>query len=156
MTETQKLQNFALKYLSIRARSKKEVQVYLEKKSQDMQAISQVIIKLENIKLIDDTAFATWYIQSRSRSRPSSAWLLARELKEKGIDKQMVEDIEKEPEDLQAEKALAKKLPRLSSLPWQEFRSKAGRFLASRGFNMSTIEKVLKKSYNRENVTDSF
>jgi SOS response regulatory protein OraA/RecX len=52
-----------------------------------------------------------------------------------------------------AEKALEKKLQRWSGLTYRDFRIKATRFLYSRGFSWEVIEPVLKKAYNRGNVS---
>jgi len=99
---------------------------------------------------VDDKKFASWLIQSRSRTRPRGKRLLLQELKSKGIDAEepvMINEAEL------AEKALEKKLSLWLKLSHRDFRIKATRFLYSRGFSWDVIEPVLKKAYNKGNVS---
>lgn len=130
----------ALKFLSYRPRSKKEVEDFLRKKTSDVDLINQTITKLIAQKLINDDEFAKWVIESRSRSRPRGARLLAAELKSKGIDVNVkVDEVEL------AEKALASKKILKS-------RDQAIRFLQYRGFSWDAIARVVRKAYNQHNV----
>ena len=89
-------------------------------------------------------------MESRSRSRPRGARLLKQELKSKGIT---VDDEQIKVDEVElAAQALQKKLRLWQNLPFREFRVKAGRFLAYRGFSWSAIETVVKKEYNNINV----
>ena len=142
------LLGLVIKYLSYRPRSKKEIENYLSRKTSDQTLVDRVISKLESVKLLDDAAFAKWLVESRSRSRPRGARLLKQELKSKGIT---VEQIKVDEVELAAQ-ALQKKLRLWQNLPFREFRVKAGRFLAYRGFSWSAIETVVKKEYNNINV----
>ena len=112
--------------------------------------INQIINKLIDLGYVDDKKFASWLIQSRSRTRPRGKRLLLQELKSKGIG--MDEPVRINEAEL-AEKALEKKLPLWSGLAYRDFRIKATRFLYSRGFSWDVIEPVLKKAYNRNNVS---
>jgi SOS response regulatory protein OraA/RecX len=104
---------------------------------------------------IDDQKFADWLVESRSRSRPRGNRLLAAELKAKGIDPATINDSLLTSSDQvdSAVLALSKKERLWSNLPAREFRFKASRYLASRGFSWDTIEQALKKRYNDEHVS---
>ena|SRR3990172_5824421 len=144
------LLGLVIKYLSYRPRSKKEIENYLSRKTSDQTLVDRVISKLESVKLLDDAAFAKWLVESRSRSRPRGARLLKQELKSKGIT---VDDEQIKVDEVElAAQALQKKLRLWQNLPFREFRVKAGRFLAYRGFSWSAIETVVKKEYNNINV----
>ena len=141
--------NSALSLLSRRPYSQKEVFDHLIRywPEADTQG---AINKLKELKFIDDKEFATWYTQSRLRSRPMSAKLLTLELKKKGITINY-ELITTSEADL-AEKAMEKKIEKWKKLPHREFKTKASRYLQSRGFAWDTIETILKKEYNDPNV----
>lgn len=129
----------SLKFLSYRPRSKKEVEVFLRKKTSDDTLINQTIAKLEKAKLINDEEFAKWYVASRSRSRPRGSRLLALELKQKGISN-YESGITNNEADL-AQMALEKKKNIKS-------REQVIRFLQYRGFSWDVIAQVVKKRYN--------
>lgn len=132
----------ALKFLSYRPRSKKEVEIFLRKKTSDASLIDQTISKLENLKLINDEEFAKWLIESRSRSRPRGKRLLIQELKQKGLEFRN-SDLEFDEASL-AKKALEKKKPKT--------RDQAIRFLQYRGFGWDAIARVVKEEYNETHV----
>jgi regulatory protein len=145
------LLNYCFRLLSIRPRSRQEIHLYLQKHTSDQTLINQIINKLIDLKYIDDKEFATWLIQSRSRTRPRGKRLLLQELKSKGIV------VDEEPININeaelAEKALEKKQYIWSKLSAKDYRLKAIRFLYSRGFSWSVIEPVLKKVYNDGHVS---
>lgn len=125
----------ALKYLSYRPRSRKEIIDFLRRKTSVTDLINQTLEKLEKLKLINDAAFAKWLIESRSRSRPRGLRLIKQELRQKGINIDVKID-----ESGLAMKALEKKR--------SKSRDQAIRFLQFRGFSWDTIAKVIKKRYN--------
>ena len=138
------LSDSALKFLSYRPRSRKEITDFLRKKTSDTTLIDQTISKLENLKLINDEEFAKWLIESRSRSRPRGFRLLKQELSQKGIQ------LDASHYSLDAEfelagEALEKKKPKT--------RDQAIRFLQYRGFSWDAIVQALKKEYNQRNVS---
>lgn len=136
MSDTQKLLDNALKFLSYRPRSKKEVEIFLRKKTSDDTLINQTIEKLEKSKLINDEEFAKWLIESRSRSRPRGLRLIKEELKQKGIQLDAIPYTLDAEQDL-AQEALNKKKPKS--------REQAIRFLQYRGFSWETISSIIKE-----------
>ncbi len=150
MNDVQRLQDLGLKFLSFRPRSKKELETYLSKKTSDQDLVAQIIKKFEDQKLINDQEFATWLIESRSRSSPRGSRLLKQELKQKGIDLETINDYRMTTNDeiVLAKKAMEKKLNLWKKLSKREVEIKAKRFLMTRGFSWETIEKVVKSEYN--------
>ena len=143
-----KFYNLALRFLSYRPRSEKEVRDKLKTKQVDSQVIEKIILKLREKKFIDDEEFAKGWIESRSRFKPRSARLIGIELKQKGIEKDLIDklinDLSLTVSDLQSAKNLVeKKIGRFKNLPKQEIYQKLGRFLASKGFNWDTIKKSI-------------
>lgn len=125
----------ALVYLGFKARTEQEVrQKLIDKGFTD---VEDTIAKLKEWKYLDDVEFAKSYVRSRSLSRPQSSRSLAYELKKKGL----VADVSEIDDFEQAKMALAKKK---NLKTWQQ----QTRFLASRGFSWSIIERIVKKEYN--------
>ncbi len=131
----------ALKYISYKIRSEKEVRDYLGE-----ECTEEIIAKLKDYKFINDQEYARLYSENRERFRPRSQKMLNFELKRKGIAPVEVDDSKL------AALALEKKMRLWSKLAYPEFKVKAARFLGSRGFSWDVIEKTLKKAYNDLNV----
>jgi regulatory protein len=147
-----RLLSISLKLLSIRPRSQKEIETYLNKKTQDRNLINQVVDRLKSAKFLDDAKFAQWVIESRSRTRPRGKRLLIQELKSKGVDVS-AEDFSGVNEIDLACKALQKKAKSWSYLSANDYRLKAISYLRLRGFSWDAIEKAIKKGYNKEHVS---
>lgn len=143
MEEYKRLFASCLKLLGIRPRSEKEIRDSLSKKSSDTDLINQIVNRLKSENLINDAEFATWYVESRSRSRPRGQKLLEYELKQKGVMESIVSD-----EKQLAKDALQKKDRSWKNLSERDYRQKAIRYLQSRGFSWSAIEEAIKKAYN--------
>ncbi len=155
MEEFEKFYNQALKFLSYRPRSEKEIRDYLKikyKKSnfKDLESsIDKVVRKLKEQKFIDDEEFAKLWIESRNRSKPRSLRLIKLELKRKGISEEQIESGIKNQEsgiktDLDQAKTLAEvRIERLKGLDRQKIYEKLGRYLASKGFGWDTIKQVV-------------
>jgi SOS response regulatory protein OraA/RecX len=122
----------------------------LTKKTSDQSLVTNIVEHLHSIGFLDDTKFATWLIESRSRTRPRGKRLLLHELKAKGIlQKALPVDFDEKELAVQA---LQKKLSLWKSMPYRDFQAKAYRFLASRGFSWEVIEPTIKKLYNSTDV----
>lgn len=148
---------------NIRLRSEKEIRNYLKRlsfkrkiKDQEeisVQATELLINKLKQKGLINDKEFAKAWWESRSKKKGGR--VIIQELYQKGIDKEIIEQIAGEAdsnEEKTAEKLLEKKLKVWSKLPIQEFRTKAYNFLLRKGFSYSIVkgmvEAFIKKEYN--------
>jgi len=82
----------ALHYLSFRPRSAQEVAQYLKGKGLDEEDAAAVLERLQQARLVDDAAFAQFWVNSRENARPKGAWALRAELRQKGIaDKHIAE-----------------------------------------------------------------
>lgn len=157
MDEFEKFYNKALRFLSFRPRSEKEIRDKLKeirnKKTATTenteQIIEQVIIKLKEHKFVNDEEFTKWWIESRLNYKPRSVNLIKRELLQKGINKELIDaqisnfhfPISNEL-DL-AKRLVEKKIKRYKNLPRQEVYQKLGRFLAQKGFGWDVIKKSI-------------
>ncbi len=163
MNESEKYYNKALRYLSYRPRSEKEIREKLtrtrsrEKVERVDKVIDQIINKLKEQNLINDEEFARWWVEQRTTFRPKGIRLIKLELKQKGISPDIIEvtinssqlTINKETE--RAKKLIQKKIERYRSLPKRERNQKLGLFLQRRGFDFETIKKSIDELF-REGV----
>ncbi len=141
-----KLLERVLKFLSIRPRSRQEILNYLRKKiPQDEALREKVLKKAESLDLIDDRDFAVWWVEQRMTFRPKGKRALFFELKQKGLEKNLIEEVLNEKiDELALIRPLAeKKWLSLKKLPSMVGQQKLVGFLSRRGFSWEVIKKVL-------------
>ncbi|MBI2613713.1 MAG: regulatory protein RecX [Candidatus Levybacteria bacterium] len=155
-----KFYNLALRFLSYRPRSEKEVRDRLKFKiqnskvkntTQNSKVIDEIIQKLKEKKFINDEKFAKWFVESRIRFKPRSLRLIKMELKQKGIDLETINNLQLTiNSDLdQAKKLAQERIERFKDLSKEEIYQKLGRFLASKGFNWDTIKKTIDETLKK-------
>ncbi len=147
--EAGKFYNKALRFLSYRPRSEEEIRKNLLKKKSPQEIIEKIISKLKEYKFINDEEFVKWWIEQRTNFKPRSLRLIKMELKQKGIDKELIDEtIDHLPstiDDLEsAKKLIERRLQRYKNLPRDEKFQKIARYLASKGFNYDIIKEVFK------------
>lgn len=136
----------ALLFLGVRARSEREVRQNLEKHEIPPVVIGQIVERLREERLLNDGQFAQDWVANRSEFRPRSRRALAVELKRKGIAEADIRSAtEAVDEEALAYAAAEKRVRRLESLEWNEFRKKLGEFLARRGFAYDVIAPTVKR-----------
>jgi len=122
---------------------------------QTEESIKKVLNRLKELRYLDDTRFTNDFIENRTAFRPRGKFLLKRELERKGVHPELAERILEETdidEVALAEKALKKKLKTIQKDPPQKQKEKAMRFLASRGFKIDAIYKVIDHWYNHNAI----
>ena len=150
--EFSKYYNLTLRYLSYRSRSEKEIKDYLVKKKLDEGTIESIIIKLKEYKFLDDTKFAKTWISSRLRYKNKPVWIIEKELSDKGIKKELIQELvsdldSKKETDLKSAKELAqKKLDFYRNLSPQKRREKTASYLLRKGFSWDVVKKVLQSN----------
>ncbi len=123
--------NAALNFLSFRPRSEFEIRQFFRRKK--MTDIEEVIAKLKTLGQINDAAFARWFVDQRQTFRPKGKRAIAMELRRLGIKTEIQSDV--------SEESLARKA--LGKYHGDKTPEKQKQFLARRGFDWETIEKVL-------------
>jgi len=149
----EKFYNKALKFLSYRPRSEKEIRDKLKRKKASEKIINKIILRLKENNFINDEEFIKWWIEQRTTFKPRSFRLIKIELKQKGIDKELIEKtighLPSTIDDLKsAKKLIQKRLPRYKNLSRDEKFQKLSRFLASKGFNYDIIKEIFKEISN--------
>jgi len=164
----------ALRFLSFRPRSEKEVKDYLKKKKTGEETQKMVLKKLKKTGFLDDKEFALWWLEQRMIFKPSGKRLLKYELRKKGVNEEIIDGVledrvleeifEKEGETQgviasqvypsfefkMALKAAKKKFSFYQKLPHLEFRQKMTAFLARRGFSWEVMKEVIDEVLKKE------
>lgn len=136
----------ALKYLSFRQRSVKEMHDYLAKKQYPEDEINETIKKLLKLHFLNDEEFARTFTELRQRKGKSKR-TISFELKLKGIDRDHAEEVLNEAKDdyKTALSFIEKRIGQFEKLEPEERKKKIINRLRMRGYNWDTISKVLKK-----------
>jgi len=146
--ETNKLMDKALRFLSFRPRSERELRDHLKKKlsKRSIDAIDTVIGRLKHLGYVDDVKFSQWWVEQRQTHSPRGARLIKSELFQKGMAQEVIEEVLSEDEEGEVEQALKaakKKLRSYQKLNHREFKQKMGQYLARRGFDWEVIKETL-------------
>lgn len=117
--------------------------------------IQKVVNRLKELNYLNDSSYAKDYITSRVEFRPRGKFLIKKELKTKGIHPELIEKILNEvyeDEEIPALEALKSRIKRLQNEPHQKQKERLMRFLASRGFKIDTIYKVIHTWYSEHEI----
>ncbi len=137
----------ALKLLSYRPRSEKEIRDRLSRKQFDSLIIDQVISKLKEDNLLNDVEFATWWAEQRQEFRGKSKYVIKRELSEKGVERETIDTAVTNAKDdyNTAKEFLQRKSRMFEKYSGDEYRKKVTGFLQRKGFSWDIIQKILKE-----------
>ncbi|MFQ6016095.1 MAG: RecX family transcriptional regulator [Anaerolineae bacterium] len=139
----------ALDFLSYRPRSQMEVEQYLRKKGISPQISHQVIERLQRAGLLDDAAFARFWVENRETFRPRGIQMLRYELRRKGVGDDLIEQaLEGLDEAESAYRAAKGRANRYAGLEWATFRRRLGEFLRRRGFGYDAIHETLDRLWS--------
>ncbi|MEX2237640.1 MAG: RecX family transcriptional regulator [Dehalococcoidia bacterium] len=133
----------ALRLLSYRPRSEQELRKRLRLKKMNNSAVEFAVKRLRRNGLIDDEAFARFYVDTRpARSRR----MVTYELTSKGVPQETASEATEPIDDLEAAyRAAEKKARRMSVDDTQVFRRRLTSFLGSRGFSYAVILRTIER-----------
>jgi regulatory protein len=133
----------ALRFLGARPRSEAEVRRRLARAGHGPDAIEPVLAQLRNNGLLDDAAFADYWLAQRRQFRPRGSRLLQAELRQHGVAADLASTAAASTHDSAAEDAYRAALKRArqlaSTTDQRTFRTRLAQFLARRGFDWDTI-----------------
>jgi regulatory protein len=89
--EREKAYQTALSYIGYKDRTKFEVTTRLEKGDFPPEIIQRIISELEEKEYINDLRFAQQWVEIRSETKPRGRYLLALELKRKGLEESVID-----------------------------------------------------------------
>ncbi|NDJ53497.1 MAG: hypothetical protein GYB68_10485 [Chloroflexi bacterium] len=158
LDEVEVARETALNYLSYRPRSTSEVRAKLSEKGYSEAAIETAINRLTEVGLLDDAAFARFWLDNRDRFKPRGARALRFELHQKGIPDDIINLVLEDLDESEAAyRAAHGRMARYAQADQQTFNKKLGDFLARRGFSYDIIRDVLDRLWaetQNDNVHD--
>ena len=138
-----------MKLLDIRKRSVFEIRKRLKQKEFEEEIINEVIKELFEYGYLNDEEFAEAYINDRINFNPRGNFLVKKELREKGVAEDIVNEKIKELFPAEKEKELAKKAAKKKretlnkDLEKNKIYQKIGSYLQTKGYASYIIREVL-------------
>jgi regulatory protein len=136
----------ALRFLSYRPRSEAEVRRYLRGKAVSPAIEDEVIERLTRAKLLDDLAFARYWVENRESFNPRGLRMLRHELRQKGLSEETIaQALANLDEEESAYRAALRRGRRLARLDQVSFRQKLGAYLLRRGFPYEVVNLAVER-----------
>ncbi len=163
--EVGKLMERMYRWFNLRQHSEKEVRDYfrlrnLKLKIKNEEQVSDMAVDalIENLKrkgMVNDLEFAKSWVEARRKSKQKGIRAIKAELYQKGIDKEIIEEVLRlrsgqVPEEELAKQALEKKMRIWKNLDPQKFRQKATEYLLRKGFEYDLIKGIIEKLGRKE------
>lgn len=142
-----------LNYLSYRPRSRAEVEVYLQNREVPESQILAIVERLEKVGLLDDEAFAQFWVENRERFRPKGLRALRYELRTKGLSDAVIERALTSVDTAEsAYRSARKKSRQLGHLDQQMFHRKIVEYLVRRGFEYEVAREAAERLWKELTV----
>ena len=133
--------NAAYRYLSYRPRSEGEIRHWLHRRRFANEVTEKTIAKLREQNLSDDFAFAQFWAGNRLSFRPKSKRLIKKELRDKKVAAEIIEQVTKDIDDEEiAYKLGSSRMPALAHLDYPDFYRRLSSYLTYRGFGYEVIK----------------
>ena len=153
--EFQKIYDKILRFASVRPRSEREFVSWLRKYKVHKSIHQELFNRLKRLEFLNDRKFTAWWVEQRQQFRPKSKRVLKQELRLKGINTKIIEEVLEEAKV--DEITLAKNLIKKKKYMWEKYdsflaRKKMADYLLRHGFDWEVIKKVLDTSGVDENL----
>lgn len=134
--------DLALYHLSFKQRTRKEVQLYLEKYEIEASIIPQILDNLETDKWIDDQKYVETYLYQNQLSGDKGPQVLKQKLSQKGIPLSLIEEGLQEIDFSPIAERVAQKLAKTYThkLPHRALQDKLLQSLLNKGFTYSQAQ----------------
>lgn len=139
----QKTYDAVLNFLSFRPRSEEEVRRYLSRRQTPPDLADRLVSRLRQSGLLDDEAFARYWVENRETFSPRSVRALRTELRSKGIDDSTIAAAVPNDDSAAAYDAASRRARRLVSADRETFRRKLLGFLQRRGFSYDVARETV-------------
>ena len=150
-----KAKNYAYRLLACRSRSCHEIRERLKRKRFSKRVVDRTIKELKELNYLNDREFSSTWVDIRLSAQPCGRRLVEQELRKKGIDEEIINEIcetsfSRDKEHELAYNLALKKLTKLESVEsldhldevsakWKKLYS----FLGRRGFPLELVHDVL-------------
>lgn len=153
--ELENAKQSALRFLAYRPRSSREVVLNLQGKGFDVAIIDQTVARLQELELLDDAAFARYWIEQRETFKPRSRLALQQELHQKGLSRELIDAALAEVDETAvARQAALKQAARWQNLPEETFKTKLSSHLQRRGFSYAIIKEIINEVWETSSTDE--
>lgn len=137
-----------IRFATIRPRTEYEVKRWFARKKVSEEDSKVALEELKKAGLVDDEAFAKWWVDQRVTFRQKSSRLLVLEIVKKGVDRELARKVVEESnlnDDTMAFQLIEKKKRSWEKLTPEDRKKKAISYLQLRGFKWEVIKKIVDK-----------
>jgi len=135
--------NAAYHYLNYRPRSEAEIKQWLHRRGFASEVAEKAIAKLKEQNLSDDFTFAKFWTDNRLSFRPKSRRLIKKELRDKKVSAEIIEQVTKDIDDEAiAYKLGSSRMPALAHLDYPDFCRRLSSYLTYRGFGYQVVKRT--------------
>jgi len=151
----QKARDEALRWLAYRPRSESELRDRLRRRGYEEEVITEVLAYLRGIELVDDEQFAALWVRDRIARKQLGARRLSWELRQKGVETEVIQRTVAMLLDEERELALAREVatrawPRYAPLAPAVARRRLRGLLERRGYAPAIVSQVLREFFQEE------
>ncbi len=143
-----------LRLLTGTPRTRKQLEDALRKRDVPDEAAEEVLSRFEEVGLIDDAAFAGAWVESRHHGRGLARRALARELRTKGVDGELIdqalEQVGPEQEEAAARALVERKLRSTRGLERDRRLRRLAGMLARKGYSEGLALGVVRRALEEE------
>ncbi|MFC9681415.1 recombination regulator RecX [Streptomyces sp. NPDC056948] len=149
-----------LRLLTGTPRTRKQLADALRKRQIPDDAAEEVLSRLEEVGLINDSAFADAWVESRHHGRGLARRALARELRTKGVESTLIDEavsqLEPEQEEATARELVARKLRSTRGLDRDKRLRRLAGMLARKGYSEGMALRVVRQALEEEGEDTDF
>ncbi|WP_084342648.1 regulatory protein RecX [Janibacter corallicola] len=139
-----------LRQLTGSPKSRKQLEDALRRKDCPGDSAERVLDRFEELGLVDDTAYARTFVRSKQTGRGLARRALAHELRAKGVDDEVIEDVltevDPEQERARAHELVAKKLRSMHGLDRAKQTRRLSGMLARKGYDAEVSRLVVNEA----------
>ncbi|MEU6686127.1 recombination regulator RecX [Streptomyces sp. NPDC046832] len=149
-----------LRLLTGTPRTRKQLADALRKREIPDDAAEEVLSRFEEVGLINDSAFADAWVESRHHGRGLARRALARELRTKGVDSALIDEavsqLDSEQEEETARELVARKLRSTRGLDRDKRLRRLAGMLARKGYSEGMALRVVRQALEEEGEDTEF
>ncbi|MFI7409837.1 recombination regulator RecX [Streptomyces sp. NPDC049627] len=149
-----------LRLLTGTPRTRKQLADALRKREIPDDAAEEVLSRFEEVGLINDSAFADAWVESRHHGRGLARRALARELRTKGVDSTLIDaavaQLDSEQEEATARELVARKLSSTRGLDRDKRLRRLAGMLARKGYPEGMALRVVRQALEEEGEDTEF
>jgi regulatory protein len=150
----ERARSICLRLLTGTARTRQQLADALRKRDVADEAAEEVLSRFEEVGLIDDAAFAGAWVESRHHGRGLARRALARELRTKGVDGELIDEalaqVGPEQEEAAARALVARKLRSTRGLERDRRLRRLAGMLARKGYSEGLALRVVRRALEEE------